>query len=238
MSQRLILPIGICNVNAGYKTAGYQKSWGYPHYGIDLGQPDKKRTVYSPGSGTVIAAGMDGNSEKERLGNALVLVFPDVVFPNGKTASLACRMFHLASIAVTPGQTVKQGDVLGIYGSTGANTSGPHLHLEFDTDVRYPQYAVGIASSGRVIKKGSRDSTVDPSLVWYCGPGQQLLDGWGGTGIASGWLNPHDLDVPPLPAVQPQTDWEGLYRQEAEKLAQLSAAVKRLGQELEQLVSQ
>ncbi len=36
---------------------------------------------------------------------------------------------HLASIAVTCGQTVAKGDLLGISGSTG-NSTGPHLHFE------------------------------------------------------------------------------------------------------------
>ena len=106
----------------------------------------------------------------------------------GTPPPLACRMFHLDSIAVRAGQTVKRGDVLGVYGNTGANTSGPHLHVEFDTDVQYPQYAVGIKASGNIIKKGTKDTTADPSKVWYVGPGQALHDGWGGNGVSSGWI--------------------------------------------------
>lgn len=217
MAQRLILPLNECNVNAGYKTPAYVKSWGFSHYGVDLGNPDKKRTIYSPGKGTVIAAGMDGLTTKTRLGNCIVLVFPDVERPDGTVGSLACRMFHLESIAVTAGQQIKRGDVLGEYGSTGANSSGPHLHIEFDTDTKYPQHAVGIASSGRIIKKGSVDSTVDPSKVWFLGEGQQLFDGWDGTttgsGVKSGWINAHDLTVPPLPE-EDAADYKALYEQE------------------------
>lgn len=36
---------------------------------------------------------------------------------------------HLSSVAVTPGQHVKQGSLLGLSGATG-NVSGPHLHVE------------------------------------------------------------------------------------------------------------
>ncbi len=165
MSQKLILPLNQCNVNAGYKMAAYTKAWGFTHYGVDLGNPDRQRTIYSPGDGTVIACGMDGATAAQRMGNAIVLVFPDVERNDGNTTSLACRMFHLDSIAVKAGQTVKRGDVLGVYGNTGANTSGPHLHVEFDTDVQYPQYAVGIKASGNIIKKGTRDTTADPSKV-------------------------------------------------------------------------
>ncbi len=109
MTQKLILPMNRVNVNAGYKMAAYTKSWGFAHYGIDLGNPDRQRTIYSPGDGTVIAAGMDGDTPSQRMGNALVLVFPDVARNDGKTSSLACRMFHLDSLAVKAGQAVFDG---------------------------------------------------------------------------------------------------------------------------------
>ena len=203
MPQKLILPMNSVNVNAGYKMPAYTKTWGFRHYGIDLGNPEKKRTIYSPGDGTVIACGLDGETATQRLGRCIVIVYPDVICNSGKRTDLACRMFHLDSIAVKVGQTVKQGDILGVYGNTGANTSGPHLHVEFDTDVKYPQYAVGIKSSGFVIKKGTIDSTVDPAKVWYLGQGQTIRDGWGTSahpkrGIKLGWLAENDIDLPKI----------------------------------------
>ena len=167
MSQKLILPINDCNVNAGWKMPAYTKAYGYKHYGIDIGNPQRDRVVYSPGDGVVVARGMDGNTTKERLGNCLVLVYKDVLCSDGKVRDLACRMFHLESIGVEVARSVRRGDVLGVYGNTGAKTSGAHLHIEFDTDITYPQYAYGIATSGTVIKKGTIDSTVDPSKVWF-----------------------------------------------------------------------
>lgn len=156
MSQKLILPLNQCSVNAGYKMAAYTKGWGFTHYGVDLGNPDRQRTIYSPGDGTVIACGMDGATAAQRMGNAIVLVFPDVERNDGNTTSLACRMFHLDSIAVKAGQTVKRGDVLGVYGNTGANTSGPHLHVEFDTDVQYRSMRLASRPAGTLSKREPR----------------------------------------------------------------------------------
>jgi murein DD-endopeptidase MepM/ murein hydrolase activator NlpD len=44
-------------------------------------------------------------------------------------AGLDTRYAHLSSLAVTPGQRVQKGQVLGYVGSTGSST-GPHLHYE------------------------------------------------------------------------------------------------------------
>lgn len=227
MAQKLILPLNDCNINAGYKTPAYVKNWGFSHYGIDLGNPNKERTIFSPGNGTVIAVGMDGLTAKTRLGNCIVMVFPEVERPDGTVGDLACRMFHLESIAVTAGQQVKRGDVLGVYGSTGANSSGPHLHIEFDTDVKYPAYAVGIASSGKVIKKGNVDSTVNPSKVWFKAKGQTVYDGWDGDGVDSGWVWREDLTPAELPE-EKSFDWKKMYESEALANAQLQDQIDNL----------
>ena len=42
---------------------------------------------------------------------------------------------HLSEIYVRPGQTVRQGEVIGRVGSTGLST-GPHLHFELRTTSR------------------------------------------------------------------------------------------------------
>lgn len=195
MSQKLILPLNDCNVNAGWKMPAYTRSWGYKHYGIDIGNPNRERTVFSPGEGEVICCGMDGNTAKERLGNCMVLVYRDVLCSDGAVRDLACRMFHLDKISVRHGQKVQKGSVLGVYGNTGANTSGPHLHVEFDTDTKWPEYAYGIKSSGKIIKKGTVDSTVDPSKVWFLGEGQTIQSGWDPVSAGSGWVADNDIRI-------------------------------------------
>lgn len=199
MAQRLIPPIDDCQLNAGYKSARYKKVWGFGHYGVDLIEVSKQfRVLRGMGNGKIIACGMDGVTSTQRLGNCIVVVYPDVILPDGRTTSLACRMFHLNRIDVKAGQDITPATILGEYGNTGAHSSGPHLHIEFDTDTKYPQYAFGIASSGKVIKKGTVDSTVDPCKVFWLSSGQSFTspEAW----IAEGWMTKENLNLPKLPA--------------------------------------
>lgn len=52
---------------------------------------------------------------------------------------------HLNSISVVPGQTVKEGDILGIQGSSG-NSNGKHLHLEIRRDMNDAKTAIDPSS--------------------------------------------------------------------------------------------
>jgi murein DD-endopeptidase MepM/ murein hydrolase activator NlpD len=71
--------------------------------------------VHAAASGTVIIAGC-----QRGYGN---VVYVD--HGNG----ISTRYGHLSHIDVTIGQSVKQGELLGLVGSTGRST-GPHLHYE------------------------------------------------------------------------------------------------------------
>jgi len=44
-------------------------------------------------------------------------------------SAVEVRNAHMSSAAVSPGQTVSRGQVIGYVGSTGAS-SAPHLHIE------------------------------------------------------------------------------------------------------------
>jgi murein DD-endopeptidase MepM/ murein hydrolase activator NlpD len=84
------------------------------HGGIDL----------AVDAGTPVAAARDGRVVRTgwvgAYGYAVFLEHGD---------SLETRYAHLSQVLVEPGQIVRQGDVIGLAGSTGAST-GPHLHFE------------------------------------------------------------------------------------------------------------
>lgn len=194
-AQLLILPIDDCKLNAGYKAAKYRETYKINHYGWDLGSVSGSRPLWGMGKGTIVAAGADGASDKDRLGNCLVIAYPDVLCRDGKVRGLACRMFHLESISVKPGQKISLETILGRYGATGnpKYCSGPHLHIEFDTDIQYPAYAYGVAG-GKVIKRGTVDSSLSPSQVFCLGTGQTLAlnQSW----VSQGWMTAAEAELP------------------------------------------
>ena len=84
------------------------------HAGVDLAVP----------AGTPIQATADG--QVARAGSAggygLLVILRH---PSGYET----RYAHMARIAVTPGQHLRRGELIGYVGSTGLST-GPHLHYE------------------------------------------------------------------------------------------------------------
>jgi len=85
-----------------------------PHGGIDI----------SAKTGTPVAAAADG----------IVSHVNEDSFYNGKLIiinhgyGISSTYAHLSKINVSEGQKVKQGDIIGLVGSTGRST-GPHLHF-------------------------------------------------------------------------------------------------------------
>ena len=99
---------------SGPVTSPFGMRWGRMHTGIDIGVP-YGTAIRAAASGQVIYAGwMDG------YGN---LVFID----HGRGISTGYA--HQSSIAVSNGQAVTQGQVVGYVGCTG-HCFGPHLHFE------------------------------------------------------------------------------------------------------------
>lgn len=84
------------------------------HPGLDI-SGDRGQPVVAPADGTVTGAAYSGN-----YGNLVTL---DHGF------GLSSRFGHLSRFAVSAGQQVRRGDVIGYVGSTGRSTS-PHLHYE------------------------------------------------------------------------------------------------------------
>ena len=218
MSQRLILPLTKTFVTASYKIPEYRKYFGWDHYGYDL--TGTSREILACGNGTVVAAGQDGSTKTgqySRLGNVIVIVYKDVLCNDGNVRNLTCRMYHLDSIIVKVGENVKQGDIIGIYGNTGANTTGAHLHIEFDSDINYPTLAYGVSIGGNVINRkedyskagGLVDSTVDPDKIWFVGQNQSIQ------AASVSWSDIDDVTVPSIPQDTP--DYKFLYEETLKK---------------------
>ncbi len=98
----------------GVLTSPYGMRWGRLHEGIDIGAPTGT-PIYASAGGRVIYAGWQGG-----YGNLVV-----IDHQNG----IATAYGHQSQIAVSSGQFVSQGQVIGYVGSTGHST-GPHLHFE------------------------------------------------------------------------------------------------------------
>jgi len=84
------------------------------HAGEDIGAPSGT-PILAADSGTVIQAGPNGG-----YGNCVM-----ISHGGGRVTLYG----HMSSIAVSYGQAVTQGQVIGYVGSTGMST-GPHLHFE------------------------------------------------------------------------------------------------------------
>jgi murein DD-endopeptidase MepM/ murein hydrolase activator NlpD len=107
-SSGLVWPVN------GAITSGFGPRWGRMHEGLDIAGGSGTPIAAAAG-GTVIVAGPQGG-----YGNL-------VVVDHG--GGLSTAYAHLSSIAVSTGQAVGQGTVVGGMGTTG-NSTGVHLHFE------------------------------------------------------------------------------------------------------------
>lgn len=111
--QLLKAPLQYSRISSGYTNRRYHpvlKEYR-PHRGVDYAAP-RGTPVRSVGDGVVQRAGYKGPN-----GN-YVKVRHNGTFTSG--------YLHLSRMAVTPGESVQQGETIGYVGSTGRST-GPHL---------------------------------------------------------------------------------------------------------------
>ena len=126
------------------------------HAGRDLAAPEGTPVVAAL-DGEVITAGLAGG-----YGLAVQLEHP-------KPQRQRTLYGHLSELFVEPGESVRQGEVIGRVGSTGLST-GPHLHFE----LRQPQAGGWVAvDPGAFSTPGSAPAEQDPVGVLVA----QLLRG-------------------------------------------------------------
>jgi murein DD-endopeptidase MepM/ murein hydrolase activator NlpD len=100
--------------------SGFDYSPETGHYAIDIGG-QLNNGVFASDGGVIVYAGWNDYG----YGNVIV-----IDHGNGWQSLYA----HLNSISVACGQSVSQGQVIGLLGTTG-KSSGPHLHFEMRSDI-------------------------------------------------------------------------------------------------------
>lgn len=93
------------------------------------------------------------------------------------------RIYHLDSINVSAGQAITKDSKLGNYGNTGQYSTGAHLHIEFDTDLNYPDYSPTLGTNSNIIKAGT-DTVLNPANVMFVkktAPDNQSIGGSSGS---------------------------------------------------------
>ena len=131
--QRVFIPVSDCvpgpealiwpitgRITSSYGRRNISVGGNTFHRGIDIGAANNTPVVAARG-GRVTQAGWVG-----AYGYAVYLDHTD---------GSQTRYAHLNKIAVPQGSVVRQGDVIGWVGSSGAST-GPHLHFELRQDGR------------------------------------------------------------------------------------------------------
>lgn len=112
------VPLLAIPVHNAYISSRFGWRNGRPHHGIDLAA-NSGENIYASTQGTVTHSGWYGG-----YGNMILIDHGDGV---------RTLYGHCSSLLVTPGQSVKKGQVIGKVGNTGHST-GPHLHYEVLTN--------------------------------------------------------------------------------------------------------
>ena len=117
---------------AGYQNKRYFKKWGFAHYGTDCVSVGGNRALYGLGDGVVSAAGLDGLNGKTTgtgsgCGYCLIVIYKDCYnWLFDKSYDVTVTYMHMEAMPkVKKGDKVTADTLLGYYGNTGANTTGP-----------------------------------------------------------------------------------------------------------------
>lgn len=130
------------------------------------------------GNGKVIAAGLDGATTKDAQGYVCVVEYKDCYNHKLKRPiDVVVTYFHMEDAPkVKTGQTVTKDTLLGYYGATGRYVNGAHLHIQADTDTKYPLYCQGITKgTHKILKQGVSDSTLDICELLYIDKNQSIV---------------------------------------------------------------
>lgn len=178
MAQKLALPINACTIQAMYQedsNPAYQHEWDSGgHFGLDMtGSPNP---FYASGDGKVVGV---GGTATTGVGYWIAIQYDSVykwsMSSNTLTVvpAIVMRYFHLAAKPnLSVGAAVTLDTKIGTYSNTGAwhATMGKHLHIEVDTDIKYPTYTptlTGAAGGLSAGIRGSGDTTFDPCSVLF-----------------------------------------------------------------------
>lgn len=173
--QKLILPINNARLTASWKTSAYYSKFGFAHYGVDMVSTIGNTILYASGDGEVVAVGPDSV-----VGNVVAVKYYDALHrPSWRSWDVIFRYFHLADKLAKVGQKITKDTVIGHYGNTGSIPMALHLHIEADTDIKYPVYSPTVLNSSflRGRSLGANDKTMSNPLEWlHCktsGPDKQ-----------------------------------------------------------------
>ncbi|UZN00578.1 M23 family metallopeptidase [Lysinibacillus sp. MHQ-1] len=123
----------------GIYTSLYGMRSGSMHYGVDIANSSSNVPVHASSAG-VINKAVGGCSNNGSIGNTCNGGYGNYVIVrhsiDGKTYDTLYA--HLQSISVSVGQTVNQGDKIGVMGNSGSST-GQHVHFEIYEKARVSQ---------------------------------------------------------------------------------------------------
>ena len=157
-----------CEQIAAAQEAGKTVCSLYPytfHYGTDLIGKDKNsedvfvgiRNIRSSGYGEVVSVRNPDNPEKVALGRTVLVKYPNAAYGSGASKRDIYFLYcHLESIAVSSGQKVFPGDLIGVEGNSGYGAVAIHLHLE--------AYTSKITTSAT---EGGSISAVDSAIYFF-----------------------------------------------------------------------